>query len=42
MNALDDARYNEAASHLTSAVKAIRFSSTSAIHSKYDVFVVVG
>jgi tetratricopeptide (TPR) repeat protein len=41
MNALDDARYNEATNHLTSAVKAIRFSSMSAIHSQYDVFVVL-
>jgi hypothetical protein len=42
MNALDDARYDEAASHFTSAVKTIKFSSMSAIHSRYDVFVVVG
>jgi len=42
MNALDDACYNKAADHFTSAVKAICFSSTLGIHSKYDVFVVVG
>ncbi|KAG2361233.1 hypothetical protein BDR07DRAFT_1610267 [Suillus spraguei] len=41
MNALDDARHNEAADHFTSAVNTIRFSSMSAIHSKYDVFVVL-
>jgi len=41
INALDDERYNEAASHFTSAVNTIDFSSTSAIDSRYDVFVVV-
>jgi hypothetical protein len=42
MNALDDARHNEAADHFTSAVNTFRFLSMSAIHSKYDIFVVVG
>jgi len=42
MNALDDARYNEAADHFTAAVNTISFSSMSAIHFQYDVFVVVG
>jgi hypothetical protein len=42
INALDDARYNEAASHFTSAVNTIEFLSMSAIDSRYDVFVVVG
>ncbi|KAG1800323.1 uncharacterized protein HD556DRAFT_1524880 [Suillus plorans] len=41
MNALDDARHNEAAGHFTAAVNTIGFSSTSAIHSKYDIFVVL-
>jgi hypothetical protein len=42
MNAVDDTCHNEAASHFTSTVNAICFSSMSAIHSKYDVCVVVG
>jgi hypothetical protein len=42
MNALDDARHNKAADHFAAAVNAIGFSSMLAIHSKYDVFVVVG
>jgi len=42
MNALDDARHNEAAGHFTAAVNTIGFSSMSPIHSEYDVFVVVG
>jgi hypothetical protein len=42
MNAFDDARYNEAADHFTAAVNTISFSSMLAIHSQYDVFVVVG
>jgi hypothetical protein len=42
MNALDDARHNEAAGHFSAAVNTIGFSSTLAIQSKYDVFVVVG
>ncbi|KAG1854595.1 hypothetical protein F4604DRAFT_1932654 [Suillus subluteus] len=41
MNALDDARHSEAAGHFTSAVNTIGFSSTSAIHYRYDVFVVL-
>jgi hypothetical protein len=41
MNALDDACHYEAAVHFTAAVNAIGFSSTLAIHSKYDIFVVV-
>ncbi|KAG2069769.1 WD40 repeat-like protein [Suillus decipiens] len=44
LNVLDDTdgmRHSEAADHFTSAVNTIRFSSMSAIHSKYDVFVVV-
>ncbi|KAG2335880.1 hypothetical protein BDR05DRAFT_971334 [Suillus weaverae] len=41
MNALDDARHHEAAGHFIAAVKTINFSSTSAIHSKYDIFVVL-
>jgi hypothetical protein len=42
MNALDDARHNEAAGHFAAAVDTISFSSMFAIHSKYNVFVVVG
>jgi hypothetical protein len=42
MTALDDARHNEAAGHFAAAVDTISFSSMFAIHSKYDVFVVVG
>ncbi|KAG2066809.1 WD40 repeat-like protein [Suillus decipiens] len=38
---VDGARHNEAVDHFTSAVKTIRFSSMSPIHSQYDVFVVV-
>ncbi|KAG1852354.1 heterokaryon incompatibility protein-domain-containing protein [Suillus tomentosus] len=41
MNALDDARHNEAADHFTAAVNTIDFSSVSAIHSRYDIFVVL-
>ncbi|KAG2335876.1 hypothetical protein BDR05DRAFT_971340 [Suillus weaverae] len=41
MNVLDDARHHEAAGHFIAAVKTINFSSTSAIHSKYDIFVVL-
>ncbi|KAG2153472.1 uncharacterized protein EDB93DRAFT_1248737 [Suillus bovinus] len=41
MNALDDARHNEAADHFTAAVNTIGFSSMSATHSRYDVFVVL-
>ncbi|KAG2339171.1 TPR-like protein [Suillus weaverae] len=41
INALDDARHNEAADHFTAAVGTINFSSTSAIHSEYDIFVVL-
>jgi tetratricopeptide (TPR) repeat protein len=41
MNALDDARHNEAAGHFAAAVDTISFSSMFAIHSKYDVFVVL-
>ncbi|KAG1848654.1 heterokaryon incompatibility protein-domain-containing protein [Suillus subluteus] len=41
MNALDDTRYNEAAVHFTAGVNTIGFSSMSAIHSQYDVFVVL-
>ncbi|KAG1793297.1 uncharacterized protein HD556DRAFT_1443722 [Suillus plorans] len=41
MNALDDARHNEAVGHFTAAVNAIGFSSMSAIHSRYDVFAVL-
>ncbi|KAG2335872.1 hypothetical protein BDR05DRAFT_971370 [Suillus weaverae] len=41
INALDDARRNEAAGHFIAAVNAINFPSTSAIHSKYDIFVVL-
>jgi hypothetical protein len=42
MNALDGARYNEAAGRFAAAVNTISFSSMLTIHSKYDVFVVVG
>jgi hypothetical protein len=42
MKALDNAHHNKAADHSTSAVNIISFSSMLAIHSKYDVFVVVG
>ncbi|KAG2053742.1 WD40 repeat-like protein [Suillus hirtellus] len=42
MNALDDARHNEAADHFAAAVNTIVFSSILAIHSRYDIFVVVG
>ncbi|KAG2363718.1 hypothetical protein BDR07DRAFT_1403379, partial [Suillus spraguei] len=41
VNSVDGVHYNEAADHFTSAVNTIRFSSMSAIHSKYDVFVVL-
>ncbi|KAG2031700.1 WD40-repeat-containing domain protein [Suillus americanus] len=41
MDASDSARHNEAVGHFTSAVNTIGFSSMSAIHSKYDVFVVL-
>ncbi|KIK38635.1 hypothetical protein CY34DRAFT_809154 [Suillus luteus UH-Slu-Lm8-n1] len=41
INALDDARHNDAADHFAAAVNAISFSSTSAIHSRYDIFVVL-
>jgi hypothetical protein len=41
MNALDDARHNDAADHFAAAVNTISFSSMSAIHSRYDIFVVV-
>jgi hypothetical protein len=41
INALDDARHNDDAGHFTAAVNTIGFSSMSAIHSKYDIFVVV-
>ncbi|KAG2153443.1 uncharacterized protein EDB93DRAFT_1248716 [Suillus bovinus] len=41
MNALDDARHNEAADHFTTAVNSITFSSKSAIYSRYDIFVVL-
>ncbi|KAG2153445.1 uncharacterized protein EDB93DRAFT_1248718 [Suillus bovinus] len=41
MNALDNARHNEAADHFTAAVNTIGFSSMSATHSRYDVFVVL-
>ncbi|KAG1789003.1 uncharacterized protein HD556DRAFT_1447277 [Suillus plorans] len=41
MNALADARHNEAANHFTAAMNTIGFSSMSAIHSRYDVFVVL-
>ncbi|KAG2339145.1 hypothetical protein BDR05DRAFT_968226, partial [Suillus weaverae] len=41
MNVLDGARRSEAAGHFIAAVNAINFSSMSAIHSKYDVFVVL-
>ncbi|KAG1847709.1 hypothetical protein F4604DRAFT_1907669 [Suillus subluteus] len=41
MNALDDTRYNEAAVHFTAGVNTIGFLSMSAIHSQYDVFVVL-
>ncbi|KAG1786336.1 uncharacterized protein HD556DRAFT_1449839 [Suillus plorans] len=40
-NASHDARHNEAAGHFTAAVNTIDFSSVSAIHSRYDVFVVL-
>ncbi|KAG2346471.1 hypothetical protein BDR05DRAFT_959376, partial [Suillus weaverae] len=41
INALDDARHNEAAGHFAAAVNTINFSSISAIHHKYDIFVVL-
>ncbi|KAG2336497.1 hypothetical protein BDR05DRAFT_971015, partial [Suillus weaverae] len=41
INASDDARHNEAAGHFIAAVNTINFSSISAIHSKYDIFVVL-
>ncbi|KAG0698020.1 hypothetical protein DFH29DRAFT_124342 [Suillus ampliporus] len=40
-NALDGVGQNEAADHFAAAVNTIAFSSTLAIHSKYDVFVVL-
>ncbi|KAG0703056.1 hypothetical protein DFH29DRAFT_998842 [Suillus ampliporus] len=41
LNALDGARYDEAAGHFTAAVKNSAFSSKLAIHSKYEDFVVL-
>ncbi|KAG1800334.1 uncharacterized protein HD556DRAFT_1028494 [Suillus plorans] len=41
MDALDYARHNEAADHFTAAVNTIGFPSMSAIHSRYDIFVVL-
>ncbi|KAG2155099.1 uncharacterized protein EDB93DRAFT_134976 [Suillus bovinus] len=41
MNALDDARHNEAIGHFTAAVNTIGVSSMSDIHFKYDIFVVL-
>ncbi|KAG2067676.1 WD40 repeat-like protein [Suillus decipiens] len=41
LNVLDDTRHSQAAEHFTSAVNTIRFSSLLAIHSKYDIFVVL-
>ncbi|KAG2066807.1 WD40 repeat-like protein [Suillus decipiens] len=42
LDGVDGVRHSEAADHFTRAVNTIRFSSMSSIHSKYDVFVVVG
>ncbi|KAG1768815.1 hypothetical protein EDD22DRAFT_211246 [Suillus occidentalis] len=41
INALDDARHNDAADHFAAAVNAISFSSMPPINSKYDIFVVL-
>lgn len=41
INALEDARYNEAADHFTAAINTGAFSSQWPIHSKYEDFVVV-
>ncbi|KAG2072881.1 WD40 repeat-like protein [Suillus decipiens] len=41
LDGVDRLRHSEAADHFTSAVDAIHFSSMLAIHSKYDVFVVL-
>jgi hypothetical protein len=41
INAFDGGRYNEATGHFIAAVKMNIFSSRSAIHSRYDDFVVV-
>jgi hypothetical protein len=41
VNALSDARHNEAAGHFTAAFDTGALSSELAIHPKYDVFVVV-
>ncbi|KAG2363571.1 hypothetical protein BDR07DRAFT_1403970 [Suillus spraguei] len=41
LNGVDGVCHSEAADHLTHAVNTIRFSSMSAIHSKYDVFLVL-
>jgi hypothetical protein len=41
INAMDDAHYDEAADHFTTAVKSDAFSSESAIHSMYEDLVVV-
>ncbi|KAG1768783.1 hypothetical protein EDD22DRAFT_967192 [Suillus occidentalis] len=41
VNALDDARHNDAADHFAAAINTISFSSISPIHSKYDIFVVL-
>jgi len=41
INALDDSRHNEAADHFIAAINSGAFSSGEAIHSKYEVFVMV-
>lgn len=41
ISALDGGRHNEAADHFTAVVKMNIFSSRSAIHSRYDDFVVL-
>lgn len=41
INAFDGAYDNEAADHFTAVVDTIAFTSQSAIHSKYEDFVVV-
>ncbi|KAG2348235.1 hypothetical protein BDR05DRAFT_507024 [Suillus weaverae] len=41
LDALNGVHHNEAAGRFTAAVNALIFSSTSAIHSKYELFVVL-
>jgi len=41
INALDDARYNEAADHFTAAIDNGILPNEQVIHSKYEIFIIV-